>query len=322
MNRPAALDPQFCARPPRPRRTGCSRDGVGRIIRVGSRSSGTEQFGCRNVLGRRHELEDAEHHLGDDFPGAVFASDLPEVACREEPALTESGPLGADDLLERRLDRHLLAGTQVAVVDLVAVGGDHRRVAGVVEDLRHPPQRIVLLAHRTETAHGPYLHHRGGARRSRRGGGRRRRPRPRKSGSRRRFASSQLRIIGMLIGSRPRGACSRRARLDLFGTRRESERSRRFSVIAAPRQSQSGHRDQFAHDPRWTPPPKVITTLRLTWTSSQRMSAPSPDRPGSPCAPTISSTIRPPAGCARSQRPWWPTHPLCRRHPWLPRPAS
>ena len=90
------------------------------------------------VLGGRAELEDPEIHLRD-----YLVAHAPGVAGGEEPALTQAGVLRAGDVGEFAAERDLLAHPGVAVVDGVAVGGHHRRVAGGVEQFGHPAERVL-----------------------------------------------------------------------------------------------------------------------------------------------------------------------------------
>ena len=80
---------------------------------------------------RRPEFHDAPHHLGD-----VLVADLPGDLLSDEEALTERGLLRADHIGEFRDDADFLAGPQIPVIGLLAVGGDHADVSGVVEQVR------------------------------------------------------------------------------------------------------------------------------------------------------------------------------------------
>src|SRR5690606_11413470 len=201
---------------------------------------------------------------------------------------------------EGGFDRHLLAVTQVAVVDLVAVGGDHRGVPGVVEDLRHPAERVVLLALGAEAAHRPYLRHRGRGHETAVTGGDRRglvgvdrivvadRLEPVAdhrhvhritAGSRRgrAVAADPLGRLQDLLGGLPPNISCHRILLPHRGTRGMP----RPAVAISSRITSL------------TPPPKVMTTLRLAIMSSQRSSSAVSSSAGSPKAPTISSARRP-----------------------------
>ncbi len=134
---------------PRPGRVGRGR--IGRR-RIGRGQRGRGQFG-------RAELEQAEHHrrdrLGAHVPGAPGG---------DEPAFAERGPLRPGHPFQAGAHRELLAGAQVPVVLLLAVGGDDRGETGLVEYRRHQVQRIAGLAaravRRVQAAHGPDLCHR------------------------------------------------------------------------------------------------------------------------------------------------------------------
>ena len=103
----------------------------------------------------RRELQDPEHHLRDQF----FA-DPPEAASSEEPSFTKTCLLGSHNVFQHRGDGDFFTRLQVAVVDLIAVGRDDGRESGLVEDVRHPAQRIVGFSNCPQTAHRPYLRHR------------------------------------------------------------------------------------------------------------------------------------------------------------------
>ena len=75
-------------------------------------------------------------------------------------ALAERGPLGADHVGQFGGDADLLAGPQVAVVGLLAVGGDHADIACVVEQFEDLAQRIVVGTDAAQAHHRPHLDHR------------------------------------------------------------------------------------------------------------------------------------------------------------------
>ena len=116
-----------------------SRDDAGRIIESASRSSGTGRAGVDLIGGP--ELHDAPHHFGD-----VLVADLPGDLLRDEEALAQRRPLRAHDVGQLGRDADLLAGAQVPVVGLLAVGRDDADIACVVEQFEDLGQRIVVGA--------------------------------------------------------------------------------------------------------------------------------------------------------------------------------
>jgi len=119
----------------------------------------------RRIIGGRRgrrELEDAEHHLRNNLTCAVFFGYFPDVTGGVEPPLPQRGFLRTHHVLEHRLDGDLLPRFQVAVIGLVAVGGDHGGETGRVEDVAHRAAGIVVVADlRMQPAHRPDLRHRG-----------------------------------------------------------------------------------------------------------------------------------------------------------------
>src|SRR5579864_1850875 len=113
----------------------------------------------RWVWVRGAEFQDAEVHGGDGFVGGE-----PGAAGGDEPAFAQGGALGAGDVEEAGADGQVLAELEVAVVGLVAVGGDDRGVAGLVQDAGHLAERVVVASDAVQAGHGPDLDHRGGRR--------------------------------------------------------------------------------------------------------------------------------------------------------------
>ncbi len=69
---------------------------------------------------------------------------MPADLLIDEIALTQGGLLGADDADDLGAHRHLLAGLEVPVIGLVAVGGHDTDIPGIVEQLHRPAQRIIV----------------------------------------------------------------------------------------------------------------------------------------------------------------------------------
>ena len=108
----------------------------------------------------RLELQHPEPHRRDGLVAGV-----PGTPGGDEPAFAERGLLRPGHPLQAGADRELLAGAQVPVVLLLAVGGHYRGEPGVVEHGGHQAQRVTgvtaSVRHRPQPAHGPDLDHRG-----------------------------------------------------------------------------------------------------------------------------------------------------------------
>ena len=103
-------------------------------------------------------------------------------------------------------------------------------------------------------------------------------------------ASVQVRIIGRFTGSR-----AARGRLSPAAARRAAAARICSSVRWPPRGTRGRPRPAVAMSSRWisfTPPPKVSTTLRLSWTSSQVIRA-AVSGSASACRPTTSARSGP-----------------------------
>ncbi|CKU13587.1 Uncharacterised protein [Mycobacterium tuberculosis] len=174
------------------------------------------------------------------------------------------------------------------MVGLLAVGGNHTDVAGVVEQLDDGSQRIVLRTHSAQTHHGPHLNH-----------GRWRDDSGVAGGASRRV----VHIDGVAVADGLHPVVDHRLVHRVTGQARLAGPGRldlgnRFLNVAHP-----GHlgtlgtlRPDAAIISRmtsFTPPPKVITRLRLVWASSQRSSSAVSGSAGLPYLPTIPSASRP-----------------------------
>ena len=112
----------------------------------------------RDPLPARAELQDPEVHGGDRLVAAI-----PSVPGGEEPAFAERGLLRPDHVGQGDPDFELLSVPQIAVVDLVAVGGDDRGIASLVQRVHHLAGRVAAgTGHRALAVHGPDLDHRRG----------------------------------------------------------------------------------------------------------------------------------------------------------------
>ena len=145
------LDAQFVCVDPVPEELG-----------IAGRSGAHHQIGVEilryargtSLVGRL-ELHDAPEHVGD-----LFAVDRPGDLLVDEEALAQCGLFGTDDVGEFSADAHLFAGTQVAVVGLLAVGGHDADITGVVEHPDDLAQRVIVGPGATQAHHGPHLDHR------------------------------------------------------------------------------------------------------------------------------------------------------------------
>ena len=204
---------------------------------------------------RGAEFEDAEVH-----GGYRLVAGEPGAAGGDEPPFAERGALGAGDVEEGGPDGQVLADLQVAVVGLVAVGRDHRGVAGFVQDY----STSAPAGRRPRGFRAGRASSRPGSWRAGRYRGRRE--------SRGRSPRSSCGSWGGSPGcGRRRGRLSpdaaRRGRGRRGSRLRRARRARRSP--GRPGQAEAGGGDEA---PRWisfTPPPKVSTMLRLSWMSSQ-----------------------------------------------------
>ena len=274
---PAPLDPQFPGRGPGPEERG-----VRRHLRPHDQGRGGGRPGLRA------ELEDPEvhgrHRLIPRVPGGTRG---------HEPALTQRGPLGAGDVEQAGPHADLLTMPQVAVVDLVAVGGHDGGVAGLIERQRHRAERVVIAAAAAVQArHRPDLDHGGrGHEGPVPGGGRGRRVGVHRAGvadgldpvadHRQVHRVAAGAGAALARGGDPPGAAADRVRLDVrrLGIRRAGRAG------AAHRGTRGSPSPAVAMSSRWislTPPPNVSTVLRFAWTSSHRVSSAVSGSAGSP----------------------------------------
>ena len=142
-----------CATPSQKKRLSWVRAGFGR---------GREGAAAAARLARgRAELEQPEAHAGDQL--AVLVAIV--GALGDEVAGSERRLLLLGDVLDHRFGAQQVARTQVALILLGAVGGDHRGEARFVEELqsgeraRGAPRFAHLLRH--QPGHRPRLEHGG-----------------------------------------------------------------------------------------------------------------------------------------------------------------
>ena len=114
----------------------------------------------RRRLGPRLELHDAPVHLGDRLVVGRTVGHCPGDELVDEEALAQRGLLGSHHIGDLGVDGELLTRGQVPVVGLLTVGRHHSDIAGVVEQVHHLRQRIVVRAALSEAAHRPHLDHR------------------------------------------------------------------------------------------------------------------------------------------------------------------
>ena len=132
-----------------------SREDAGLIMASASRSCGTDAVGDWSASAGLN-FNDPPVHFGH-----VFVADLPGDPLADEVALAECGVLGADDVGQLGDDADILAWTQVAVIRLIAVGGDDADKACVVEQFHDRTDGIVAGTVAAEAHHRPHLDHRG-----------------------------------------------------------------------------------------------------------------------------------------------------------------
>ena len=117
---------------------------------------GVQIVGHSRLIGiARPELHDAPVHFGD-----ILVADLPDDVLVDEIALAQRGLLRPDHVGEFGADADLFARAQIAVIGLLAVGGDHTDIAGLVEQFDDPGQRVVVGANSAQPHHRPHLDHR------------------------------------------------------------------------------------------------------------------------------------------------------------------
>ena len=243
----------------------------------GSRSSGTEDS-ARGLA--RLEFQDAPSHLGD-----ILVTDAPGDVLVDEPALTERGLLGTDDVAHFGGDGHLLTGAQIPMVGLLAVGGDHADVSGAVEQLHHRAHGVVGRTLPGEAEHRPHLNHGGWRHDSGVACGLGRRV-------------VDVNRVGVAEGFHP--VLDRRQVHRIPSVTRRGDDGGRDLVDGFP---DVGHRGTLgtlrpaaaiiSRMTSLTPPPKVITRLRLVCESSHSSSSAVSGSAGLPYLPTISSASRP-----------------------------
>ena len=182
------------------------------------------------------------------------SSDVPPVARGDEVALAHRRALRAGDRVEGARDPELLADADVALVGLLAVGAEHRGVALLGEELRHPGQRVLGRPPPAEPGHRPHLGHRG-----------------------RRLAGGEPLVVvahrvhpgadGRLVDRVRRDRLRRLAeRLDALGLGHDPLVPR----LVAHRGTRGSPSPNIAISSRCTsctPPPNVRTRLRFAWAS-------------------------------------------------------
>lgn len=94
--------------------------------------------GCLLILSG-DEFHDAPHHFGN-----ILVTDRPRDPLGDEEGLAQGGLLGAHHIGQFGGDTDLFTGPQIPVVGLLAVGGNHTDVPGVVEEAQDLAQRIVV----------------------------------------------------------------------------------------------------------------------------------------------------------------------------------
>ncbi len=126
------------------------------LFRLRRRFRGFAAAGSAGSPGPGLELEDPEPHRRDEL--ALVGPVLD--ARRDEVADTEAGRLLVGDRLDDRRRRQVIAEMEIPVVLLLAVGRDHRREPGVVEQC-HELVACVPAARGTgaHAAHDPGLEH-------------------------------------------------------------------------------------------------------------------------------------------------------------------
>ena len=247
-----------------------------------SRSAGTEAR-RRRVRLAGLEFQYAPLHLGD-----ILVTDAPGDVLVDEPALTERGLLRADHVAHLGGDTDLLARPQIPVVGLLAVGGDHADIPCAVEQLHHRAHGIVGRTLTAQTEHRPHLNHR-------RWGDNSRMP-----GIARRGLVGVDRVavpegLHPVVDDRLVHRIPARARLgddgggDLCDFLLDAVRVGHRGTLGTLRPAAA----IISRMTSFTPPPKVITRLRLVCESSQFSSSAVSASAGLPYLPTISSASRP-----------------------------
>src|SRR5580704_3131446 len=269
----AALDAQLPGRGPCPEERGVRRDQRAHGAGVFFGAGGANSAGWAGWSGlRRAELQDAEVHRGYRLAGGE-----PGATGGHEPAFAQRGAFGAGDVQEPGPDGELLAELEVAVVGLIAVGRDHGGVPGLVEDLDHLTQRVVVRADPVQAGHRPDLDH---GRRGQVWAGA--------------IHARQGERLGPGADHRQVDRVARGARAALAGGR-DPGGGGPDRILGGHRCAHRGARGRpspaVAMSSRWislTPPPKVSTRLRLSWTSSQVIRA-AVSGSASACRPTTSA---------------------------------
>ena len=226
------------------------------------------------------EFEYPPVHFGD-----VFVADPPNDVLVDEPTLAETGLLGSDHVAHLRGDADFLARLQVPVIRLLAVRRDHADVAVVVHQLHDRAHGIVGRPFATQAEHRPHLNH------GRWGDN---------SGVTDRAGRVLIPVdgVGVADGFDPavdhrlvhRIAADTRLGDDGgFDLREGLVDIRHLGTLGTLRPDAA----IISRITSFTPPPKVITKLRLVCESSQSSSSAVSDSAGLPYLPTISSASRP-----------------------------
>ena len=253
-------------------------DSDGRIMELASRSSGTEASAASCDAGLNLSIR--------QFISATSSSPTRQTMCwlmnQPSPSPVCLGPT-TSPISEEIAD--FLAGSQVPVVGLLAVRRDHADVAVVVEQLHDRAHGIVGRAFAAQAEHRPHLNH-----------GRRRDNSGVADGAGRVLVAVDR--VGVADGFDP--AVDHRlvhrvatgARLGAAGRFDLRERLvdiRHLGTLGTLRPDAA----IISRITSFTPPPKVITRLRLVCESSQSSSSAVSDSAGLPYLPTISSASRP-----------------------------
>src|ERR1700736_4158778 len=238
--------------------------------------------GRRCILARL-EFEDAPLHLRH-----ILVTDAPSDVLVDEPALTERGLLRADHVAHLGGDTDLFARSQIPVVGLLAVGGDHTDIPCAVEQLHHRAHGIVGRTLSTQAEHGPHLNHCRWGNNSRMPG----------SAGRGLVGVDRVAVperLHPVVDRRLVHRIPSRARLgdngsgDLCDFLLDTVRVGHRGTLGTLRPEAA----IISRITSFTPPPKVMTRLRLVCESSQSSSSAVSRSAGLPYLPTISSASRP-----------------------------